>query len=227
MPQTGARQTSQHPERRRRWSISRKLTTASLLMIVLTVVAGGVGLWQVVSIGQAIDKALVQHRQLANSLELLAAGNRLVASLNNMILLEDPLLASTDVIESLGTLGFYMETLQAAPGSGSEETLAEMQTAYTDLRQAVSQVDLLARQENWEEASRVLEEQVQPANEKMGLLIRRVVYQAQANVRVTAAQVRAIIQQAVVVLLVLVAVTTAIALGWRQFVFRGLSQSIV
>jgi GAF domain-containing protein len=229
MLQAGAQQEDRQPERRRWWSISRKLTTASLLMIVLTLVAGSVGLWQVLVIGQAIEDALEQQQQLTDSLELLAVGHRLVAALESMILTEDPLLASTEVAESMGGLSFYMDTLQQTQVQaemGIADLLADMQSSYTELRRAVDEIDVLARQENWAEASFVLEEDLRPANEEMGHFLRQLVREAEQNVETTALRVEAIVQRAAVVLVILVVLTTAIALGWRQFVFRGLAESI-
>jgi GAF domain-containing protein/HAMP domain-containing protein len=127
----------------------------------------------------------------------------------------------------MGSLSYYTEALQELPeGTGALDLLLEMQLAHTELRQAVNQVDLLARQENWAEAGVVLEEEVRPANEQMGRLIRQLVRQADQDAETTALRARAVIQQAVVSLAILVVLTTAIALGWRQFVFRGLGLSI-
>jgi|GEM_PF-1686628 len=210
-----------------RWRIVHKLTLASVLMILLTLLAGGVGLWQVLIIDQAINNARKQEQQLAESLELLAAGHRLVAALNHMLLTEDPLLASTEVAVSLGNLKFYMETLQeAGDETGASHLLGEMHIVYGELHQAVSEVDLLARQELWTEAGRALEQEVKPANERMGLLIRRLVRQANQDVEAVAARAQLVVQRATLRLAILVTLTTAIALGWRQFVFRGLSLSI-
>jgi len=230
MLQAGAQQADKQPGRRRWWSISRKLTTASLLMIVLTLLAGGVGLWQVLAIGQAIEDAVEQQEQLVDSLELLAAGHRLVAALDDMLLTQDPLLASTEVAESMGGLSFYMDALRTAQvqaGMGISDPLANMQVAYAELRRAVNEIDVLARQEEWTEAGVVLGDKVRPANEDMGSILRRLVREAEQNVDATAKRVEAMVQRAVVVLVILVVLTTAIALAWRQFVFRGLAESIV
>ena len=211
----------------RRWRIAHKLTLASVLMILLTLLSGGVGLWQVFVIGQTIGEAHQKERQLAWSLELLAAGHRLVATLDHMLLTQDSALMSTDAPVSLGTLRFYMETLQEAGGEpGTSDLLGEMQVAYSELRQAVSDVDVLARQERWTEVGVALEQEVRPANERMGLLVRRLVLQADQDVKAMAAHTQVVIWQAALILAVLVVLTTAIALGWRQFVFRGLGLSI-
>ncbi|MDY7077605.1 MAG: GAF domain-containing protein [Chloroflexota bacterium] len=210
-----------------KWSIAFKLTAASVLMIILTLLAGGSGLWQVVVIGQAISDTREKEQQLALSLELLASGHRLVAAMDHMLLTEDPLLASTDVAVSLGNLNFYMETLQE---SGKEmeasDILEEMQVAYDELYQAVSEMDVLARQERWAEASTVMKQNIRPANERMALPIRRLVSRTSRDAEALASRAQLVIRQATLLLAVLMVLTTAIAWGWRQFVFQELSQSI-
>lgn len=228
---------AQEADRRSRpvikWGIAHKLTVASALMIMLTLLAGGVGLWQVFTISQAMGDTHEKEQQLAWSLEMLAAGHRLVAALDRMILTKDPLLASTEIATSLGTFSFYMETLSDHSGrresggeAGALDLLEEMQVAYSELRQAVSEVDKLARQELWTEAGVVLEQEIRPANERVGLLIRRVVRQANLDVEATVLRAQVVVRRATLLLAALVALTTVIALGWRQFVFRGLSLSI-
>jgi len=211
----------------RKWSIAHKLTAASILVILLTLLAGGVGLWQVYTIGRAIGDVLETGQQRARSLKLLATGHRLVAALDHMILTQDPLLASTELPVSLGILSFYMETLQES--SGEIETsalLEEMQVTYDELLQAVSEVNVLVRQELWTEASTTLEQEVRPANKYMGLLIRRLVRQTDRDMQATASHAQVVVRQATLLLATLAVLTTAIALGWRQFVFQGMSLSI-
>jgi GAF domain-containing protein len=212
--------------RARRWRIGQKLTVASTLMVLLTLLAGGVGLWQVFAIGRAIDDALEKEQQLVWSLELLASGNKLVAALEKLVLTEDPLLASTEVAGSLGTLTFYVESLQEGLPGGASDLLGELQTTHGELRQAVDSLDVLARQERWTEAGEILEQKIRPANEGMGLLIRQLVQQADRDVEATALAVRTAVQRAALLLGVVVALTTAIAFGWRQSVFRDLAASI-
>jgi len=196
-------------------------------MIVLTLLAGGVGLWQVLTIGQAIGDAREKEQQRARSLELLAAGYRLVASLDRTLVTQDPALMSTDVPVSLGTLIFYMETLQQAGGEPkTADLLEEMQEAYAQLRQAVNDVDVLARQEHWAEVEAALEQEIRPVNRQMNLLIRRLVRQADRDAQAVALRAQASVWQAAILLGLLTALTTVIALGWRQFVFRDLSLSI-
>ncbi|MBU0702960.1 MAG: GAF domain-containing protein [Chloroflexi bacterium] len=211
---------------RGKWSIAVKLTIASIMMIVLTLLAGGAGLWQVLLIGQAVDEAHAKEQQRAWSLELLASGHRLVAALDRMVLTEDPLLASTEVVVSLGSLSFYVETLQESGEEMGTYDLGEMQMAYDELRQAVSEVDVLARQELWTEAGTTMEQKVRPANEYMALLIRRLVYQVDQDASAVALRAQLVVRQASGLLVVIVVLTTGIALGWRQFVFRGLGLSI-
>jgi GAF domain-containing protein/HAMP domain-containing protein len=206
----------------RKWRIVHKLTFASVLMILLTVVAGGVGLWQVLTIGQAVGDMRKKEQQLSWSLELLAGGYRLVAALDRMVLTEDPLLASTETPISLGTLSFYMGSLQAS----DPEMVGEIQVAHERLRQAVHEIDLLVRQESWTDAGVAFEGEVRPANAHMGLLVRRLVRQADRDVKAVTLGAQSAVQQAALRLSILVALTTAIAWGWRRFVFRELSRSI-
>ncbi|OQY25124.1 MAG: hypothetical protein B6I34_02755 [Anaerolineaceae bacterium 4572_32.1] len=179
-----------------RWSIAYKLTAASVLMIMLTLLAGGVGLWQVLTIGQAISEVRAKEQQRAHSLELLAAGQRLITSLDRMLLTQNPALMSTDVPVSLGTLIFHMEALQEA--GGEPETLdliSEMQESYSDLLQVVSEVNVLARQERWTEVNVVLEQEVEPVNKQMNLFIRRLVQRADQDVKTVTSRAQATVTE--------------------------------
>ena len=119
-----------------KWRIAHKLTLASMLMIVLAMLAGGVGLWQVITISQTINDAREKEQQLKQSLELLAAGHGLVAAMDHMLATQESLLASTEVIPSLGILKYHMETLQKTGGEiGASDTLAEMEVVYDELLQ--------------------------------------------------------------------------------------------
>jgi len=210
-----------------KWRIAHKLTIASVLMIALTLLAGGAGLWQVRIIGQAIRDTYEKEQLLVHSLELLAAEHRLVAALDHMLLAEDRILVATDVATSWGTLTFHAETLLESGGAaGASDLLDEMRAAYGELLEAMNEVDLQARHENWRGAGIALDRKLRPADERMGLLIRRLVSQADRDVEATASRAQRVVRQAIVMLVVLVVATTAIALGWRQFVFRGLSLSI-
>jgi HAMP domain-containing protein len=120
-----------------------------------------------------------------------------------------------------------VETLQeSSVEAGASGLLEEMQAAYDELRQAVSEVDQLARQERWPEARAVMEQKVRSANERMALLTRRLVRQADQDVQAVVERTQVVVQQAALLLIVTVVLTTAIAWGWRQVVFRGLSRSI-
>ena len=210
-----------------RWRMAHKLSLASVLMILLVVIAGGSGLLQVLTIGRTIGEAHQKEQQLAWSLELLAAGHRLIAALDHMFAAQDPLLASTEVPASLGTLRFYMETLQQTGGeSGASDLLGKMRVAYSELRQAVSKVDVLARQERWREVGVALEREVRPANERMGFLIQQLVRQTDQDVKAMTVRTQAMIQRAALLLAILTVLTTAVAWGWRHFVFQGLSLSV-
>jgi GAF domain-containing protein/HAMP domain-containing protein len=211
----------------KKWRIAHKLTIASGMMIILTMLAGGVGLWQVLAIGQAVSDAREKEQQLAWSLELLTAGHRLVAALDHMLLTQDPLLASTDVAASLGALGFYAETLQEAGGeAGASDNIGELQVTYGELRRAVNKVDVFARQELWTEAGVALDQEVRLANERMSLLARRLVSQADRDVEAAASHAQMVTRRSAMMLAGLMVLTTAVALGWRRFVFRGLILSL-
>ena len=210
-----------------RLRIAHKLTFASVLMILLAVLAGGVGLWQVITIGQAINEALQEQQQLARSLELLNAGDGLVAAMDHMLVVQEPLLASTEVVPALGIFVFRMEALQKAGGeSGALGIVEEIETVYNELREMADETSLRARQERWTQVGMALEQEIRPANERLGLLIEQLVAQADQDAEAVAAYTQAVIRQALVQLAVLIVLTTAIAFGWRQFVFRGLSSSI-
>ncbi len=210
-----------------RWPIAYKLAAASVLMVVLTLLAGGVGLWQVLAIDQVIGDAREKELQRERSLELLAAGHRLVASLDRMLVTQDQALLSADVPVSLGYLSFYMEVLQEAGGDPEIlGILEEMQGAYGELRQGVSEVDLLARQELWTETEAALEQDVRPVNERMNILLRRLVRRTDQDVEAVGRHVQRVVGQAIVLLAVLMIAAVLIAVGWRQVVFQGLSRSI-
>jgi len=211
----------------KRWRITHKLTIASVLMILFTLLAGGVGLWQVLTIGQAASDASEKAQQRAWSLELLTAGHRLVAALDHMLLAQDSTLMSTDVPVSLGTIIFYMETMQASGGDPeTADTLKDIRATYDELRRAVSEVDVLARQERWTEVEAALNREIRPINKYMNLLLRRLAYQTGYDVQAAVLRAHTVVQRAILFLAVLVVLTTAIALGWRQFVFRGMGHSI-
>ncbi len=212
---------------RLRWPIARKLTTASILMIALTLLTGGVGIWQVLTIDQAIGNAREKELRRDYSLELLVAGHRLVASLDRVLVTRDQGLLSADVPVSLGALTFYMETLQEA-GGGPEilGILEEIQDAYGELRQGVSEVDLLARQGLWMEAEAALERDVSPINERMNILLRRLVRQTDQDVEAVGLHVQRVVRQAMVLLAALMVTAVIVAVGWRQVVFQALGRSI-
>ena len=210
-----------------RWSIAHKLTFASVSMILLAILAGGVGLWHVITIGQAINEAHEKEQQLARSLELLTAGHGLVAAMDHMLVTQEPLMASTEVVPALGMFMFRMEALQKAGGeTGALGSVEEIETVYAELHEMASETNLLARQERWTEVGVALEQEIRPANERLGLLIEQLVAQADQDVEAVATYTQVVIRRALLQLAVLIVLTTAIAFGWRHFVFRGLSSSI-
>ncbi len=208
-----------------RWSISRKWTVAFVVIIVITVAVGAVGLVQVLDIKQSLEEVQALERQQTRSLELMTAGQKLVGALDRMVLTQDPSLASTEVAAALGQMKFYIQALQTSEpewvATTGEEViilLDDIQRAYDDLRRAVDDVDLLARQERWEEANTVLSEECRPANEQMGRLTRRLVRQAEADADRSAQRAQQVVWQATVLLSVLVVFVILAVIGWRQVI---------
>jgi putative methionine-R-sulfoxide reductase with GAF domain len=130
-------------------------------------------------IGQVMSEAFVRAEQRSWVDNLSAAGYRLVAALDHLLLEKEDLITSKEVQPALGYLKFYLEALE---GSGKEvgfsTLLVETRLAYEELRRAVNEVDLLARQERWPEMAAVLEQQVRPANDAMRLVTRRLAQRA-------------------------------------------------
>lgn len=210
-----------------KWNIGRKLTVASALMIVLVALVGGTGIWQMQLVARTVDDLSAMEQQRAQSLELMAAGQELIAALHHMIVTEDTALASTKVPVSMGLLQFYMESLQAKEEDGQTSYLPdEMSTLYDNLRQAVDHVNLLARQERWDEAHLALMQTVVPINEDMVNSLRQLVFRNDQRVKKTVASTQATMQQVRLLMFAGITLTTGIALGWRQVVFQGMSRSI-
>ena len=174
-----------------------------------------------------LDKSIrfrEKEQQLARSLELLNAGNGLVAAMDHMLVTQESLLSSMEVIPALGIFVFRMEALREA--GGETGALEEIEVVYNELHQMANETNLLALQERWTEVGVALEQEIRPANKRLGLLIEQLVGQADQDVEAMAAYTQMVIRQALLQQAVLVVLTTAIALGWRHFVFRGLSLSI-
>lgn len=207
-----------------RWSIGSKLAIASWVMILLVLASGGIGLWQMGVVRGTVSEMVTARRDMECSLQLLAAGERLVAALDYMILTEDSSLASTDLPVSLGILKFYLGTLRkSAP---DQAAIAELSTAYENLRQAAAKIDVAARKEDWEQAVTLLEEEVRPANKRLGELVRRRVLQSAINVDRATSRAQTAIRRALILLAGLGGVAVVLALGWRQFVFQPMHRSI-
>ena len=207
-----------------KWRIAHKLTVASLLMILLATLTVGAGIWQILAIGQTMDDMREKEQQLARSLELQNAGSDLVVAMDHMLVAQESLLASMEVIPALGIFMFRMEALQEA--GGEMGALEEIEVVYNELHQMANETNLLARQGRWTEVGVALEQEIRPANRRLGLLVEQLVGQADQDVEAMAAYTQMVIRQALLQQAVLVVLTTAIALGWRHFVFRGLSLSI-
>lgn len=209
-----------------RWSIGAKLVTASALMLFLVILAGGTGLWQMWRVGQAMDKAFAKAEQRAWADNLATAGYRLVAALDRLLLEQEYEISSAEVQPALGMLKFHLEALEESGEVEDATLLGETRSAYDDLRQAVSEVDLLARTGQWTEMAAALEQQVRPANDKMRLVTIRLAQRASQEATEAAELGRFVFQQAVVLVAVLVLLAAAIAVVWRQTVFGPLGGSI-
>lgn len=210
-----------------KWNIGQKLTIASALMILLIVLIGGISIWQMHTIARTVDDLFTLEQQRAQSLELLTAGQELIASSHHMILTEDSALASTKVPVSMGLIQFYMGSLKAQ----AEENQAsyfpeEIDTLYSDLRQGVEEVNLLVRQERWDEAHTTLMQTVVPINEDLGGLLRQLVFRNDQRVKKTIASTQATMRRVRLLMLAGIVLSSAVAIGWRQAVFQGMSNSI-
>jgi GAF domain-containing protein/CHASE3 domain sensor protein len=210
-----------------RWHIAQKLALASVLTILLVALTGGVSLWRILAIEEAMKNVREKEQQLAYSLELMAAGHRLVAALDHMLVTQDPLLASMEVATARGMFNFYVSAIQ---GYGDDIAIAnylpELQRCYDEMDQALDEVDVLARQERWEEATQVVEEQIRPANRYITIDSRWLVSRINQDVDAVTAHTQDIVRQATLQLAVLIFLATALALVWRYFVFQKLGDSI-
>ncbi len=206
------------------WSIGNKLLAASILMITLVLLVGGLAIWEIHIVASNVNDAFAMEQQRAQSLELLAAGQELIASLHHVIITEDAPGASTAVPVSMGTFEFYMSALQTSDGVG--DPLGELDVVYEDLRQAVGEVELLVRQERWDEAHTVLMQDVVPVNDRLGGVLRQLVSRNDRRVKAVIARTQRTMRQVRLLMLVGMVVTAAVALSWRQYVFRGMERSI-
>ncbi len=218
---------SKQSERLFKWNIGRKLTIASALMILLVILIGGLSIWQMRIIARTVDDLFTLEQQRAQSLELMTSGQELIASLHHMILTEDTALASTKVPVSMGLTKFYIGSLQAqAEGSRAPYFPEEIDTLYSDLHQGVEEVNLLVRQERWDEAHTTLMQTVVPINEDMGDLLRQLVFRNDQRVKKTIASTQATMRQVRMLMFAGIVLSSAVAIGWRQAVFQGMSNSI-
>ena len=209
------------------WSIGRKLYVASGLMILLVLLIGGIGLWQIYNIGRTVNDVLIVEQQRAQSLALSSAGHELVGALDRMVLEQDPTLASTRIAVSMGQLDFYLKSLQgSAERTGTSYLLEGLEATQSELQKAVREIDVLARQEQWAEASAMLEQRARPAYDQVGYLTRRLAQRAEQDVETEASRARAVIRRMTIVMPLLLAFTIVLAVGVRQIVLRDVGHSI-
>jgi putative methionine-R-sulfoxide reductase with GAF domain len=212
---------------RLRWSIAFKLTSASVLMIFFVSLAVGLGLWQVVVVGQATAAMRNAEEQRAHALEMQASGQRLLGAFDRLLRLKDSTLTTKELLPAQSLLAFHLYLLQTAEGEmGISQTLGELHLVVEELRVVVDRVDLLARQGRWGEASFILESKVRPANRQINTLIDQVVIAVDRSVERATLRVEQAVQQAVFLLATLAVLAVSFALGWRQVVFRQLGRSI-
>jgi nitrate/nitrite-specific signal transduction histidine kinase len=212
---------------RPRWSIAFKLTSASVLMIFFVVLAAGVGLWQVLVIGQAMTAVQKAEEQRAQALEMQAAGHRLVAAFDHLLRLKDATLTTKELLPAHSLLSFHLYLLQRSDTENRMSgPLGELQLANEDLQQVVDKVDLQSRQNQWGEVSFAMESKVRPINQRIGTFIEQVVLRVNRNVERATLLADQAVRRATFLLVILAALTTGIAFSWRQIVFRQLGQSI-
>jgi len=212
---------------RLRWSIASKLTAASVLMILLVVLAGGAGLWQVWRIGQAMSEAFAKAEQRSWVDNLSAAGYRLVAALDHLLLEKEYAITGEEIQPALGTLGFYVEALEESSQEMSSSALfVDTRLVYEDLRRIVIEADLLARQERWTEVATVVEQQARPANDRMRLLTIRLAQRVSQDATEATQLGLFVARQAAASVTALVVLAAVIAVVWRQVVFHALGRSI-
>lgn len=210
-----------------KWRIVHKLTIASVLMILLTLLAGGVGLWQVLAVGQTMAKVREVDQQQAEALELLALGHELVAALDHLLLTQEADLVRAKVMPALDDLGRHLVSLQAADTDRQAAgLLGEIQSTHDELSEAVDEVAILAGESRWAEMTIVMEGQVRPAQERLNLYIGWLVHSINRRADNVSLQADLAARRAAILLTGLLILTTGIAVGWRQIVFRQVGQSI-
>ena len=217
-----------------RLTIHRKLTLASLMMISLSALAAVIGLWQLVVVRQAADIAQYENQEALLALELRASGLSLVTALDEMLRSRDPLLMSTKVLPAVGAMDWYVDAL-------GEMTLREreieqdefyraiwpkLHEAHYELHQGVEDINLYARQGMWEEALLVHARQIQPANEQLAILMRRLALETRQRAEAAANRAIQAERRAVIYLIILTLAVVGVSLGWREVVFRTMAQSI-
>ncbi len=212
---------------RLRWSIGRKLGIASGLMILLALLGGSIGLWRIGVISQAVDTAIQTQRNLESSLALLAAGNRLVASLDYMISAHDIGPASTDLPISIGLMDFYMDSLrEAGLGGQAGRLVGQADTIYGTLRDAAERINVAIRARDWETAEDLLDREIRPMNRALTLLVFRLVQQFRQEASLTSVQAERTVRVAFWEVAATIAVAAAIAVAWRQGVFQEMARSV-
>lgn len=210
-----------------KWRIARKLSIASILMVVLTFLAGSVGLWQVLAIGQAVTTVQKAEEQRAQALEMQASARRLVGAFDHLLRTEDSTLTTKELLPAQSLLNFHLYLLQKSDVEmRMSAPLGELHSANEELRQLVGEVDILARLGQWNKATFVLEYRVRPLNQRIDVLINQLVHIANRNAERATLRVEQAIRRAMFLLAALAVLTTGIAFSWRQVIFRQLGQSI-
>ena len=210
-----------------KWRIAHKLTIASVFMILLTLLAGGVGLWQVMSIGQALIEAQQVAQQRAWALEMRTSGMELVTAMDHLLRTEDSNLIRAEVMPALDDLGNNLQSLQDSDTDWKATALLrEMQQTHDELSLAVDNVALLANENRWTEMPVLMEGQLRPAQERLNLYFDWLVYEINLHAEKVSLLAEQTVRQAAILLAALLILTTAVAVGWRQIVFRQIGKSI-
>ena len=210
-----------------KWRIVHKLTLASVLMVFLTLLAGGVGLWQVLVIGQVVADMREAEQQQALALELRALSQQLVANLERLLHEKRVDLIRTRVVPTLDALVRLSEDLQTAiTDPSAARLLQQIQQTHDELANAVDRISSLADQGQWSEVVAVVGTQARLAQERHNIFIRQLVHRINLRTETVSAQAERATRQAAILLVGLLLLTTSLAVGWRQLVFQQMGWSI-
>jgi len=210
-----------------KWRIPQKLTVASMFVVLVALLTGSVGLWQVLAVGKTTAQVREIEHQRALALESLSLGYKLIAALDRLLLAEKVDLVRADVMPALDALGHSLASFQASDINWQAgKLLPEMQGTHDELSEAVDEVARLADEGQWAEMTVVMEGQVWPAQERLKLYIDRLLDSVNQRVEDVSLQADRAVRRSAILLAGLLVVTTGMAIAWRQVVFQRVVQSI-